>query len=423
MFRSTLGLLAAALTISLFSGLMTLVASTSARAAIYKISDMPGKCARNVTFEWRWEDDADYADGVSAPWWVSITDNLLTSNRRSLEMTIRHEVGCEPGEAANTDSIDLFALLTTRPDAASTAGQVKHDGGLGAHQDMAKVDVTVYKDDIGTTGKRSGLIKMTMNHYAKPKPLTPSYRYDGSKKTAVQIQFWASYDLKVRQPDGSDAEIQDVHVKVGAAQLVQGGQSAIPPQLPVKVDAEAKKKLEDLYKVKITDSNLVDYSVQVTGSPRSYTNLAFLGNDNGVLDMLDLGSAADLFAGRSGFILPELAHETDDIYVAVDLTQYLSAPIDFNYGDEFLFSGGVNESLAGFLVSSSPISYESGVGFYTDDGINARLYVRGGIDGHAPEPATLVLLLLPVLGFVGARRLTGHAEVRMSWRGLMLRWV
>ena len=156
---------------------------------------------------------------------------------------------------------------------------------------------------------------------------------------------------------------------------------------------------------------LSDYKVQAFGSGQSETMLAFAGKVDGAINELDLGSATRLFKGSDEFLVPMFSRNdnTSDLFVAVDLTQWLSAggSLPLSTGESFNISGGTNPSLPGFLFSTSPITFVPGTGFITANPLGGEnVHVRAMIDGVSvvPEPSTVPMFGAGLLVIMAALR-------------------
>lgn len=169
-----------------------------------------------------------------------------------------------------------------------------------------------------------------------------------------------------------------------------------------------------------------DYRIRYTiGDPFfSDTTLAFLATneETGSLEQVDLGLMTEFFVGDEGFLVP-LIYDTDsllglssqDLYVAVDLTQWLLLGEPFSVGDPPIsVSGGRSAALPGFLVAlpaadgSSPIVFDPLEGFKVADPLllfNGQASIGGTIDGHrVPEPNALALVAAGLLLLAALRR-------------------
>jgi len=151
---------------------------------------------------------------------------------------------------------------------------------------------------------------------------------------------------------------------------------------------------------------LADYRIQAFGSGNTATTLAFIGQVDGMLDELDLGSASSLFVGFDEFFAPMFSRSSGgDLFVYVDLTQWLSAPSSFlpASGTSFSITGGTSSLLPGFLFSASTIDFVPGTGLLTANPLNGEnVLVRAFIDGATvPEPSTPALLGIGVLVMIG----------------------
>jgi hypothetical protein len=139
--------------------------------------------------------------------------------------------------------------------------------------------------------------------------------------------------------------------------------------------------------------------------------LAFLEGSVGDLGEADLSLFTQAFVGDDEFLAPMLFDEdgAQNLFVAVDLMQWLNFGSSFQPGDEFLISNGVSPLLPGFLVSTSPIAFDPSLGFTTTTPANVLAVVGGLLDGQAvptPHSPTFVLVAggIVSLGFAVARR-------------------
>ena len=107
------------------------------------------------------------------------------------------------------------------------------------------------------------------------------------------------------------------------------------------------------------------------------------------------------FINENEFLVPSFSLDSGDLFVGIDLTQYLANPINFNFGDIFSFVNGVNPSLPGYLVGTSEIFVDTNLGLTTLNPYTGAAPLTQGRDGSAivPEPtSTLSLLALGTLG-------------------------
>jgi hypothetical protein len=168
-----------------------------------------------------------------------------------------------------------------------------------------------------------------------------------------------------------------------------------------------------------------DIRIQVTYNPTSDTTMAFVFRDeSGRIGKADLGTATTLFRGSDEYLVPALFDEqqTQQLFVAVDLTQWLSSPASYGINDRVEFSAGVSDTFPGFLVATSPIRFDPEAGFVADAPYTGGALVLGEFDGQAgeqpqepPPPAeqpigtrwgffaVIVVILLAVLALVSRR--------------------
>lgn len=342
----------------------------------------PGAASRS--FKWIWGfNHPTYVD-QSIQWAVNLTESAGSGLVvKQLGIDVQHKKGYEVGENGNAATIQMSTAYLGRPGRAAGAGMVVHDGGVGKHTDIATYTVTVNKEN---DDNPSAWITVNANHYGDPHAFIPSYWNQTDKP--VKVRIIPSY----RGKDGKQVDGKIVF-------------------LDVKIEGGEAKKFDDKViprTIKDKDGNdlpLSDYSVDVIGSSRTVTTLAFLGGVDGLLSELDLDAATMLFARSQPFLAPSLFDPSQDIYVGVDLTQWLSFPILFDPAQHFSFSNGVSDLLPGFYASTTPITLEPNIGFRSSTPYTGVLQVRGSVDGSIPEPSTLSLIALALAGLLFSGRL------------------
>jgi len=206
-------------------------------------------------------------------------------------------------------------------------------------------------------------------------------------------------------------------IQLQASYLNPGGSETKSPLIDVDphiVNTREKVKLPLPINPDQPDPNFKtarDYTIMAGGSPTTSTTLAFIGEENGVRTELPLAELTKLFVGTSEFDVPFLRAVDDvtDLYVAVDLTQWLSSPAVFSEGDIFSFLDGISPDLPGFLVSTSPIT--GFLDFTISSGYSGQAIAVATIDGQVlPEPASITLLVISILGVLSLRLRTTHTH-------------
>jgi hypothetical protein len=126
-----------------------------------------------------------------------------------------------------------------------------------------------------------------------------------------------------------------------------------------------------------------DYVVKLTINPTTELTLAFLGEVDGVPGKLDLVAGFDLF-GNPEITAPMFhAANSTDLFVAVDLSQWLSFPTVYDASDTFSITAGKSDQLPGYLFSTSPIDFDPVAGYTTTNPYEGEVYVSGTVDGKA----------------------------------------
>ncbi|MEX2650179.1 MAG: PEP-CTERM sorting domain-containing protein [Alphaproteobacteria bacterium] len=152
--------------------------------------------------------------------------------------------------------------------------------------------------------------------------------------------------------------------------------------------------------------NPTDMVYTYSGSGNSQTTLAFLGGDPGAFEQFELGPSAALIMGTETFLVPLFIHETIDLFIGVDLVQWLALLPSLDPFQEVDFLDGTSDLLPGFIVGTSPVSFDPEFGFVTANPFTGRASIGAFADGRAlvPEPATVGLLVMGLLGLGFARR-------------------
>src|SRR6266851_80705 len=181
----------------------------------------------------------------------------------------------------------------------------------------------------------------------------------------------------------------------------------IPSFFNGDLDLDLAETFKDLQPGKTAQASfrgLTDYTVETSGSGMTTTTLAFLGTAEGVsgISELDLGPMSQLLADFDEWLAPQLLDSSGrSLTVFVNLTQWLGSEATFSPLQSFNISGGVDDSLPGIFVSTSPISVNSD-GSLQGTPFTGQAFVGGIIDGQAavPAPSGLVLVISGLLSFV-----------------------
>ena len=197
---------------------------------------------------------------------------------------------------------------------------------------------------------------------------------------------------------------------------VQGSYPTDPPAVIPGWNNKKLKNSDDYKKArkggKVPNSpppnnqNPTDYTITYEiGDPYStQMKMSFLVESAGSLAEGDLALWTEHFTENTEFLVPMLfdADETLNLFVAVDLTQWLSFPTSYNIGDQLTITNGTSTLLPGFLFGTAPPllgpnGYESSA-LFTGDAI-----ILAEADG-IPEPSTIVLFGLSGLVLLRRRR-------------------
>jgi len=149
---------------------------------------------------------------------------------------------------------------------------------------------------------------------------------------------------------------------------------------------------------------LTSMKVKTTGSASSETHAAFLGEVDGVFTEMNLDVGIALFAGENvDFTYPLFFHDTRDLFIGIDLTQWLSFPTPFSPLQSFSFQNGTSDLLPGVLVGTAPVTLGPN-GFESTAPFTGDAFVRAVGDGSfapVPEPSTFILWAAGI-GLIGS---------------------
>jgi PEP-CTERM motif-containing protein len=324
-------------------------------------------------------------------WTVSIfTTPGVAANSANLDITIKHLTGfpvCDffrgTPHGPNANEI-IFNPTMTRP--AGVGGQVKAEAEEithgAAHFDIGRFSASVVGLGVaaGPNGEL-GQVLVKGEHGGVPLGVVPSFR----NPLNVRVNVTTTPDY--RKPKAG-----------GGFDIVKG---------PVVNEGQlAGNTKKDLNKLKtVPGQTLASYEITASGSPTTHTTLAFLGEVDGIFSELDLAAAIHLFVGLNEYLVPMLRNDSiPELFVAVDLVQWLSFPTPFQPFDVFDFVNGVSDSAPGFLVATSEITLGP-AGYQSANLATGQFFAAGIIDGRVvPEPGTWLLLAAGLAALLGARR-------------------
>jgi hypothetical protein len=131
----------------------------------------------------------------------------------------------------------------------------------------------------------------------------------------------------------------------------------------------------------------------------SNTKLGFI---SGLSDSLFLENYADSIQRVGEFIAPLLFSQDGltDIFIGIDLNQWINSEAEFEIGQTFDFIDGFSSELPGVIAGFSEILFSPSEGFFTENPATIQLVATAKADGKTvPEPtSTLSLLALGTLG-------------------------
>ena len=385
-------------------------AATPARAGFERITAHPAddrQCKFERRFNWTFNLGTNPHDTGLANWFHSLDETGNAPNSRNVEIIIQHTEHIADCDDEHDEGPEFrwtpgpFSRTNREQPLVGDADQKKHNN----HWDAAGYTVKMKTLQSGTV---SGYITLVGEHNPREQ-FMPSFK----ERTGIPLFELAGEGLSLEVIPGYRREDGTVYQRPDFAQSFEfSGDPAhwIGQEFPNDGDRHA-----------------ATYEVITTPMPNpllgpgplgtTSTTLGYLGAVEGVRGVLDLGRATSMFLGLDELLAPSFVHPTQDLYVGIDLTQWVINSVQFDTGDMFDFTNGENEGLPGILVGTTPISLDAGGHWTTSDPYIGTLAVGGAIDGHVPEPATLALL---VGGFfaVGLHRraIKGGPRQERSWR-------
>ncbi len=396
---------------ALFAALVTTSALAPAYAAIINgpgpvipLCAVPDNTATTVSVSCQWDQTLPGSSATfgATNWKITITDSAVplapAVPPTNLNLELQHLA--DPDGTAGLPGLPLTLKSGSIPAGSrgAGAGTVKHNS-LAAGVAVSGTDEYRY---VAAPAAAGGLMSVTVTgkHVSGPAPL---------------------FGWSFVPPAGVAGGLAVTESKVGkntavtTANLGAGGKVAIVVPLPGKFTGNEKRIFGTL------SPGATDYTIRYTvGDPFfSDTTLAFVTGSPGNFEEADLGLMTDFFVGDAGFLVPELFDATSfagsslqDLFVAVDLTQWLSFFQPFSAGGPPIhFSNGVNSALPGFLVArpmpdgTSPITFDPNVGYTAPDAFKftGDVVIGGAIDGETvavPAPGTLTLVGAVILGWL-----------------------
>ncbi len=342
-----------------------------------------GDCELHRGFTWNWDVGPDSrTDGVN---WETVLNEIRPpggGHTYGLTMSIQH---IDPPDPRVCDDyphglgtvFNINAGSFNRPPIGTM--NFRAGGAQEIHSQLPHVDIITWRVQMrhASLGGADGIITLKGKHFPSGQKFLASYHNLDTQ--AHNVVITPSYRNAQGQPEDGDG--------IGLPDPVPAGGEVRGIELPRRASDDAEPSN---YRVQVVPKppQQPQWEQGVIGTTE--TTLAFLGEVNGIASELDLGAATDAFLDGQEFLAPSFGHPTLDLYVGIDLTQWVVNPMPFEGGDTFSFVNGVSEMLPGILVGTSPISFSNG-GWTTESPYTGTLEVTGAIDG-IPEPGTLLLL-------------------------------
>jgi len=113
------------------------------------------------------------------------------------------------------------------------------------------------------------------------------------------------------------------------------------------------------------------------------TNLGVITGSPGLLSPVNLGTGLFSLIGLQDFSAPLLSNDTVNLFVGVDLAEWLRNPTICNGGEVFGFVDGKSPALPGFIVGTSKVNFSPEKGWVTENPLTGPASVIGCKDGAA----------------------------------------
>lgn len=149
------------------------------------------------------------------------------------------------------------------------------------------------------------------------------------------------------------------------------------------------------HNLKITEGWITDLSVQqdLPGGRRTTTGMATVTGSPGSYTMPSLETAVASLAGDSRVSLPDFGASFFDVFVTIDLDDYVlgggHAP---PMGSSFFSMNGQIPGMPGVFVGLTPFEFNSMDGWYTASPYTGSLEVIGEMGLQTPAPGSVALL-------------------------------
>jgi hypothetical protein len=244
------------------------------------------------------------AAGVN--WVTNLTDAAGAGGTHNLTVTIQHMLPAPAGPLFTYNFLGLTQPALGAVDVLGQASQLNH----GAATDLTRATVNI----------RAG---------AEP-PSAATVLTSGVHVAAGGTSLAWSLSNPAGNPALTAVSITPSYREVGTGNTFNGPVTQVPAGIPAGGTASGTFPAAATNPANGALGRLADYRVQAFGSGTTQTTLAYIGQVNGTLDELDLGSATSLFDGFDEFLAPMFSRSNGgDLFVYVDLTQWLSAPSSF----------------------------------------------------------------------------------------------
>lgn len=156
----------------------------------------------------------------------------------------------------------------------------------------------------------------------------------------------------------------------------------------------------DPFEAILDESILSGYTTTVYGNKVTETLVGFTGLLNESPSLLPISPLIEYFVGPKEFFFPAFSSNTNDLFIGIDLGDWLTADITVEPLQTFDFIDGLNEELPGVFVALTPVIPTSN-GFTAVSPYTGSVISEGTLDGGITTPESSSLLGLITLGTIG----------------------
>lgn len=313
------------------------------------------------TYHWGLDpNDLEFAPATMSDWTVTLR-SAVSPLPKELELGIGHADNCHKRDQFNTLMYSSLGTFTATSRAAGGI-VIQHPANADTHGDVVSWSV---RPSTAAPGNLFIAVKATHTTNKKTSS-TASWSYRAS--ALGELFVWGSYPLG-----------DDILIFNGTTRRNRKRKGEIPKAPEVK-NAEGE--------VIQPEQSATDWRTQFAFNPTSDMTLAFVVGAPGTFTKLELGVATETFTNEGEYAVPALfdaAPGSTEIYIAVDLVQWLSFPTPYVDDDTFTVTAGSSPDLPGFVFSTTPIPFTAADAYLAPAPFTGTVTVSGELGSVAGQ--------------------------------------